>query len=203
MRYTLVFTILLWQITILKAQSEMMDVKTKELIQKGKSRLITEANKLLEAKFPATEINYNDFEISTWANKTKVIVKYRRLIRFLSFGNEEKQFYYDLDVNLIDRSVFPMDNFSTAKFYQPNKEEKRKILFVQKHFILPVDGFINTIIETDSTYIIDLENDVAFGKYYIDKISGKEVMPPLQGSYMPVPFEEQFKSDDPLVEILD
>lgn len=167
-----------------------MENSVEKLKSFGKDSLINLALiALMEKKLPE-EISPEDYEITVWANKTEVLVKFRRLIKFIPLNHKEEDFEYNLVVNLLTHKVSPFDDWHHMnEFYNPSKEEKEKIKFVKKAYGLPHDGFENVIHEYEDSYKVSIDNDVAFGRYSIDKKTGV-VSTETQGSYEPAPFPD-------------
>lgn len=196
--------IFIMQISLSYSQSNEMNQIVETLKNQGKKALILEAQKLVGDSYPKLLIDTTQFSIEVWANSRTVMVKFKRIIRYVPLGKEESNFIYDFSVDLVKARVLPFKNFGVDRFYFPTEQDQKNIEFVIEKFGLPHVGFINTILEMDTTFLIALENDVAFGRYYIDKITGLEAMPPLQGSYAPMPFpENEVQVDDPFIEIID
>ena len=164
-----------------------MENRVEKLKSFGKDSLINLALITLKEKKLTTKISPEDYEITVWANKTEVLVKFRRLIKFIPLNHKIHDFEYNLTVNLITHKIFPFDDWHfMSEFYIPSKEEKEKIKFVKKAYGLPHKGFENAIYEHEDSFKISLDNKVAYGRYSIDKKSGV-VTTEIQGSYMPEP----------------
>src|SRR5690606_30532264 len=150
-----------------------MENRIEKLKSFGKDSLINLALiTLKEKKFPA-EISPEDYEVTVWANKTDILVKFRRLIKFIPLNHKIDDFEYNLVVNILTHKVSPFDDgHQMSEFYIPSKEEKEKIKFVKKAYGLPHDGFENVVHEYEDFYKISMDNDVAFGKYSIGKKTG-------------------------------
>lgn len=183
----------------------MNDVITKKKIKRtmplDKNQLINQANKIVAEKYPEFEFDSKLYEITAWKNSKKTIVKYRRIIRFTPLDKKDENLNYDFEVNLTDQSVSPFDLWGLDKFYIPTPEEQKKINFVIKEFGLPRLGFDNSIVEGPDMYSIYIDSEVAFGNYFIDKVTGKECMGSIEGSYAPMPDLPELVDEDPLVEI--
>lgn len=164
-----------------------MENRVETLKSFGKDSLINLALITLKEKKLPAEISPEDYEITVWANKTEVLVKFRRLIKFIPLNHEIDDFEYNLVVNIITHKVSPFDDwFHMGEFYNPSKEEKEKIKFVKKAYGLPHNGFENVVHEYEDLYKISLDNEVAYGRYSIDKKTGA-VSIEIQGSYLPAP----------------
>lgn len=169
-----------------------------------KDKLITEANKIIASKYPEFVFDPALYEITVWKNSKKTIVKYRRIIRFTPLKRKNENLSFDFEINLTNKSILPFDIFGFERFYFPTIEEQEKIDFVVTNFGLPYSGFNNSIIEDPNKYYINIDNDTSFGRYCIDKITGKEFMDErIQGSYEPMPHENlpELINTDPLIEI--
>jgi hypothetical protein len=86
-------------------------------------------------------------------------------------------------------------------FYIPTSEEQAKIDFVVQSFGLSRFGFNNSIVEDEDMYCIHISNKEAFGKYFIDKETGKECMGSIEGSYNQSPCNPGLINPDAWVEI--
>jgi uncharacterized protein (DUF1778 family) len=167
----------------------------------NKNQLIDYANKIIGSKYPDFVFDPLLFDITVWKNAKKTIVKHRRIIRFTPLDKKDINLTYDFEVNLTDRNVFPFDTWGFDKFYFPTIEEQEKIDFVIKAFGLPRLGFNNSIVEAPDMYCIYIDNEMAFGNYYIDKTTGKECMGAIEGSYVQAPDFPELPDADPLIEI--
>ncbi|KAB1068389.1 hypothetical protein F6U93_06725 [Tamlana haliotis] len=171
-----------------------------------KAELITRANKILKTKYPDFKFLLDDYDITAWSNSKKTIVKYRRIIRFTPLNKNDgrlaNHLRYDFEVNLTNQRISPFDTLGMTDFYIPTAEEQEKIDFVIDAFSLPRFGFNNSIVEDAKMYRIHIDNDVAFGKYFIDKTTGEECMGSIEGSYAPMPeIPGMTEFPDPLIEI--
>ncbi|MCB4797350.1 hypothetical protein [Neotamlana laminarinivorans] len=173
----------------------------KKTIKLNKNELINQANKIIASKYPDFVFNPLLYEITTWENSKKTIVNYRRIIRFTPYDKKDENLIYDFEVDLISQNVFPFDTWGLDRFYLPTIEEQEKIDFVIKAFGLPRFGFNNKIIENANMYSIYIDNEIAFGKYFIDKTTGKECMGSIEGSYAQPPDLPELLDIDPLIEI--
>ena len=180
------------------AQKEDLTSKTMPL---NKKQLINQANKIIASKYPEFSFDSELYEITAWKNSEETIVKYRRIIRFIPLDKKNENLNYDFEVNLTYQEIAPFDLFGFSKFYLPTTAEQVKIDFVAKKFGLPRLGFNNIITEDHDMYIIEVNNEVAFGKYFIDKITGNEHMGPLEGTYTQRHAFTEFVDKDPLTEI--
>ena len=178
--------------------------KLDKIKYKGKTSIIQLAFHILESRKYPLSFTSSDFEISVWANKKEILVKFKRLIKYIPKNIEESDYIYDLSVNVITKELDPIDTWGPDSFYIPSEQDAKNIEFVKKYFGLPIQGFENKVYEEEDMYCINTENEVAFGKYYIDKNTGEEAMPPMQGSYILKPFQETSEEEfdkDPWIEI--
>ncbi len=179
--YILLFLTL--KTTLSFSQNQTMDNTTKQIILKGKKTIVAHAFTIIKEKVPTLEINSKDYEITVWANKKEALVKFRRRIKYYP-KNKQERIVYDFSVNIITQKT---DIWSIDDFYTPTKQDLKNIEFVKKHAPLPSsDQFEIRINETKDQFQISCTNKVAFGKYFIDKQTGKE-LPSIQGSYIPMP----------------
>src|SRR5690606_3499901 len=190
-----------------------MENSVEKLKSFGKDSLINLALITLKEKKLPAEISPEDYEITVWANMTEVLVKFRRLIKFVPLNHEISDFEYNLVVNITTHKGSPFDDwFNINGYYYPSKEEKEKIKFVKKAYGLPHNGFENIVHEYEDLYKISLDNKVAYGRYSINKKTGA-VSTETQGSYMPEPplnapvvfdnWEDLEQNDNFLKEIID
>lgn len=173
----------------------------KKNIPLSKNQLIDQANKIITSKYSQFVFDPLLYEITAWKNAKKTIVKYRRIIRFTPLDKKDENLNYDFEVNLINQNVSPFDVWGLDKFYFPTIEEQEKINFIIKSFGLPRFGFNNSIVEDPDMYRIFIDNEIAFGRYFLDKITGKECMGSIEGSYAPMPDFPELINADPLIEI--
>jgi len=199
--------ILVFSLSSYTQKNALNDIITKKeyLIRKtmslDKEQLIDQANKIITSKYPEFVFDSLLYEITAWKNSEKTIVKYRRIIRFTPLDKKDENLDYDFEVNLTNQNVSPFDFWGFDKFYFPTTEEQEKIDFVIKEFGLPRFGFNNVIVEGPDMYSIYIDNEVAFGKYFIDKITGKECMGSIEGSYATMPDLPELLDKDPLIEV--
>ncbi len=179
--------------------------KNQDLVKKtmplNKTQLIDQANKIIASKYPMFVFDPDQYDVTAWRNSEKTVVNYRRIISFKPLDKKDENLRYDFEVNLTNQKVSPFDLWGFDKFYFPTVEEQVKINFVIKAFGLPRPGFNNSIVEDLDMYTIYLENDVAFGQYFIDKVTGKERMGSIEGSYEKMPEDPELIDKDPLIEI--
>ncbi|PIB35573.1 hypothetical protein BFP72_09300 [Reichenbachiella sp. 5M10] len=166
-----------------------------------KDSLIDLAQQTLEFQYPEFIFDTSEYEITAWANTEKTLVRYRRIIRFTPLRKKEDNLTYDFEVNLTEQSISPFDSWGMDSFYIPTPEDQEKINFVIQAFGMPRMGFNNSIIEEVDMYRINIDNDLAFGHYFIDKASGQECMGSIEGSYAQMPDFPEPIDTDPLVEI--
>lgn len=194
---------LIFKTTLSFSQNQTMNNETKEIILQGKGAVIDYAFIIIKEKVPSLKINLEDYKVTVWANKKEVLVKFRRRIKYYP-KNKPDRIDYDFSVNIIAQET---DIWSIDDFYVPTKQDLKNIEFVKKHAPLPSsDQFEIRISETKDQFQISCTNKVAFGKYFIDKQTGKE-LPSIQGSYTPMPSPNTTLSgeidEDQLKEIFD
>jgi len=173
----------------------------KKTMESDKKELINKANKIISSKYPDFVFNSLLYEIKAWKNSKKTIVTYRRIIRFTPLDKKDENLIYDFEVNLTNQEVLPFDVWGLDRFYFPTIKEQEKIDFVIKAFGLPRLGFNNSIVENTDMYAIHIDNEMSFGKYFIDKTTGKESMGSIEGNYVPQPDFPELIDRDPLIEI--
>ncbi|WP_422358601.1 hypothetical protein [Reichenbachiella sp.] len=181
-----------------------MDNKSPNLKKLQKDSLVKLANELLETKYPSFTFDAQEYEITAWVNTEKTIVKYRRVIRFTPLDKKDENLDYDFEVDLTHQTISPFDTWGMKRFYIPTKVEQEKIDFVVDAFGMPRLGFNNSIVEDSTMYKILIDNEVAFGHYFLDKMTGEECMGAIEGSYAPMPDDiPELVDPDPLIEIVD
>ena len=182
-------------------QNSNMEHKIENTKNLGREVLIKKAKSILKEKYPSLKINLNEFEVTAWSNKKKVLVHFKRFIKFTPLGYKKGHFNYNFSVNVITKSTLPFDVFGTTQFYTPTKEDTKKIAFVKKSFNVFKPGFENEVFEKNNMYILSISNDTYFVIHHIDKITGEEIpKSTIQGNWEPDPFETADK--DPLIEII-
>ncbi len=170
----------------------------------NKDALVEQAFRLLESNYSEYSFDAEDYEITAWTNTEKTIVKFRRIIRFTPLDKKDENLDYDFEVNLTHQTISPFDTWGMKRFYKPTKIEQEKIDFVVDAFGMPRLGFNNSIVEDSTMYKIHIDNEVAFGHYFLDKITGEECMGSIEGSYAPMPDDiPELVDPDPLIEIVD
>ncbi|WP_123803345.1 hypothetical protein [Flavivirga aquatica] len=179
-----------------------MENKIEKIKALGKDSIVKIAYNILEKKYPTLKINLNNFEITTWSNKKEIVVNFKRHITFIPLGRNSSDFNYNFLINMITEDVNTLNYGRISSFYIPTEEEVKKIEFVKKAFNLPRLGFDNEISEETDMYVVRISNDDAFGIYHIDKITGKEILGSIEGSYeSPPEIEQDIINEDPLIEI--
>ncbi|UII81552.1 hypothetical protein [Flagellimonas sp. CMM7] len=173
----------------------------KKAMDLDKNQLIDQANKIISSKYPDFVFDPLLYEITAWKNSKKITVNYRRIIRFTPFDKKDVNLTYDFEVNLTNQNILPFDTWGFDRFYFPTTQEQEKIDFVIKAFDLPRFGFNNSIVENPDMYCIYIDNEMAFGKYFISKTTGKECMGSIEGSYAQAPDHPELFDTDPLIEI--
>lgn len=167
-----------------------------------KEALIQLANEAIELKYPDFKFDTSEYAITAWANSETRIVKYRRIIQFTPLEKKNDNLRYNFEVDLTNTAISPFDTWGMERFYIPTSEEQAKIDFVVQAFGLTRFGnYNNSIVEDADMYCIHVSNKAAFGKYFIDKETGKECMGSIESSYSQIPCIPGVVNPDPLVEI--
>lgn len=173
-----------------------------KLKRQGKASLVGQAFDILKANQPALEINADDYDITVWANSKEVIVKFRRLIRYV---RDSGNWYYDITVNLTTQKVSPWDDILFKdNFFIPTKAEQQVIDHLKEVTLLPYPHMESSISEGDENYYINCTSKTSFRHYFINKATGEE-SGILEGSYAVLPADMLPSSgdDDELEEIKD
>jgi len=187
--------------TIFSLAQHKTTYSMEHLKSKKKQELIDIALETLKEKQPSLVIDLNDFEGTAWGNSKEILVKFRRIIRYIPLGTDpEKRFSYDITVNLNTDEISPFDDFFKSEFYIETKENKKSIEFIKKNFGGFSSDFENTIYEGEEDYFIDLQNQYSYGKYVLNKKTGKQ-KPAIQASYDSMPTPERIEDLDILTEI--
>ncbi|MEM0575859.1 hypothetical protein [Flavobacterium polysaccharolyticum] len=185
--HVFVFLILILNAITSLAQHTKMGHTMEQLKSKQKQELIVIALHILKEKQPSLVINFENFESTVWGNSKEILVKFRRIIRYVPFGiDPEKRFSYDITVNLNTNEVSPFDDWFQSEFYIETKVDQKALAFIKKNFGSFSANFENTIYEGEEDYFIDSNNQYSFGKYKVNKRTGI-VKTEIQGSYEPMP----------------
>ncbi|WP_146035260.1 hypothetical protein [Formosa algae] len=168
-----------------------------------KDQYIEQAHKIFASKYPEFVFDPLLYDITVWKNSKETIVRYRRIIRFTPLNKKDSNLSFDFEVNLSNQDISPFDYWGFDNFYIPTAEEQEHLDFVIRSFGLPRSGFNNSIVETSDMYVIYLDNEMVFGQYYIDKITGNQSMGAVEGNYEPMPDFPELTPTDPLIEITD
>lgn len=125
-------------------------------------------------------------------------------MQFTPLNRKGDHLTYDFEVDLSSEDISPFDIWGMGKFYIPTAEEQEKIDFVNSAFNFPSTNFNNWVVEESDMYRININNDLSFGRYFIDKATGEECMGSIQGSNIPMPDIPGLPSfPDPLIEIVE
>ena len=57
----------------------------------GKNAIIEIAIDIIEKKYPALILYLNDFEITIWANKKEILVRFKRLIKYFPLNKKQTE----------------------------------------------------------------------------------------------------------------
>jgi hypothetical protein len=181
-----------------------MDAEVEKIKNLGKDSIIQLAKKLIDTKYAHLQVDFKDYDISVWYNSKGVHVKLKRIVRYtpLRYKGTKPPFYdtnisFDLWVDMLNRKSNPISTWSLEDFFIPTKEDKENLAFVDKQFGLHQEHFDTEVYEEENHFSVQVDNDVAFGRYFIDKGTGKQTIPPMQGSYDPNPIPDFNLEDDP------
>lgn len=158
------------------------------LAAQGKSYIIKEALFQLERKNPSLTIKPHEYAISVWFNKTDVQVRLRRLICYERKG---LHFHYDIAVNLVSETISPFDDwYYRGDFFVPTADQQKTIdLVAQVTGVFKgyyADHQICTS-EDEHMIYVQIRNDVSFRNLFLDKVTGKERLSSMHGSYLSPP----------------
>ena len=172
-----------------------------EASQKTKKDIIEMAILLLKQKQPLLSLDFNDYESTVLGDSKNTLVEFKRIIRYIPLGlDPEKRFSYDITVNLNTNEILPFDDTFKAEFYIETQEDKKALTFIKKNFGVFSSNFTNTIHEGEKEYLISSDNKSSFGRYFLDKKTGKQG-PAIQSSYLPMPKPNAIEDLDILTEI--
>lgn len=191
----ILFSIL--NIVVVNAQNNKMNATRKDLETKSKSELVEIALTMIKEKDKTISIDKTAFKISAFKNSKDVIIKFERIVRFISSKNSRTTF--EVTVNLVTNESIPFDNAFFGLLYQPSEYDLNAIGFVKKHFGDFSPEFIHTITETEEEYTIERTNEYSFGSYILSKKTGA-IISNLETSYLPAP-EPDFPEEDPIIEL--
>ncbi|VXB20366.1 conserved hypothetical protein [Flavobacterium sp. 9AF] len=180
MKNRLSYTFIL--IMLLSYAQKTMNFTLKELEIKNKSELVELVFNLAKEKNPTFKINKADYKISAYKNSKEVIVKFERIVRFISSKKESAIF--EITVNLVTKQSVSYVSSLLGQLYKPSVYDLKAIAFVKKHFGTFNPDFIHTITETENEYHIERTNAYSFGIYTLNKKTG-EVISKLETSYLP------------------
>lgn len=170
------------------AQHTEMEYTMDQLRSKQKQELIEIVLDILKEKQSSLVITSEDFENTAWGNGKEIIVKFRRIIRYIPLGTDpEKRFSYDVTVNLNTNEISPFDDWFKSEFYIETKEDQKALAFIKKNFGVFSSNFENTIHEGEEDYCIYRTNSYSFGKYNLNKKTGKETVEIQSCDAMPNP----------------
>lgn len=166
-----------------------------------KNEVIRIAKEILKKNQPLLTLNFDDYEITVLGDSKNTWVEFKRIIRYIPFClDPEKSFSYDITVHLNTNKISPFDDHFKSEFYIETKKDKKAIEFVKKNFGGFTSDFENTIHEGKEDYYIDCVNKYSFGKYVVNKKTGKQGSA-IQSSYEPMPKPETIEDLDVFVEI--
>jgi hypothetical protein len=156
---------------------------------------------MIRSRFPDLEIKPEEFEITVWSNKKEVVVKYRRLIRYVV---KDSNLYYDISVNIVSGEIAPFDGILySGNFFIPTENQKKVIGYLKERLNLPLPNMDNEVSENDENYYVSATSNTAFIHLIVNKKTGRQTEP-LQGTYHVAPkgISPSIETeDDPLTEI--
>lgn len=199
MKFLIIKTILMLNIITCLAQSSKKYIM-EQLKSKQKQELIVIALHILKEKQPSLVINFEDFESTVWGNSKEILVKFRRIIRYIPLStNPEKRFSYDITVNLNTNEISPFDDWFQSEFYIETKADQKALAFIKKNFGVFSSDFENIIQEDEEDYCIHQTNSYSLGIYRLNKKTGKVEMS-LNGHMEPTP-KPIIQNPDDFIEI--
>lgn len=200
------------------SQKEPMETDIEEIKAKGREAIVQMAFDQIKEKKPEWEILPQDYEITVWANKKEVIVKFRRLIRYVPKG---KHYTYNFSIVIFSKEAPFFNTWYKNNFFVPTQEQKDTIAYLTELIGLPYQHMDNSISEDEENYYVSMTSKTAFSHHIINKKTG-ERLEPLEGTYAVLPppnynpldpesnekegdplFPEPIAEKDPLKEIVD
>lgn len=182
----LLFLLFILNISAGFSQERGMEDEIEKIKAKGKEAIVQIAFDIIKQKKPALEILPEDYEITAWADRKEVIVKFRRLIRYVP---KNTHYEYDLSVEIITKMVSPFDVWHyKADFFIPTQEQRETIAYLKDLIGLPYRYMNNNISEDDEYYIVSCTSETAFSHQYINKKTGEQLAP-LEGTYAVLPHD--------------
>jgi hypothetical protein len=167
----------------------------------SKKEIIDMAVTLLNKRHSRLKLDFKDYETTVLGDSKNTWVEFKRIVRYVPLSlDPEKDFSYDITVNLSTNEILPFDNYFKSEFYMETKGEKKAIGFVKKNFGAFSANFENTIYEGEEDYFIDVRNQYSFGKYKVNKKTGI-VKTEIQTSYAPMPAPGRIEDLDVFMEI--
>lgn len=154
-------------------------------------------------KYPLlVELNPKDYHISVWEKGEDIDVKFDCKVNFTPCKSESKQPISNFTIRVNENEISAYIQQKITSLIEHIQKHKKEIVHIASIFKFPSGNFITTIHEEEDYYQIDISNDVAFGKYWIDKVTGKEVMGSIESSYAIDPHPPLF-DEEQWVEVWD
>ncbi len=165
----------------------IMPTQPEHLRAKGKAFIIQTALDLLHRRAPACVIDTADYAITAWTSDTEVQVRMKKLICLESTDSYKTS---DIEVNLISGQIQPFDSPWADQWFVATPAQQKIIELVKR--VTGVDkgqyaGYDIRVREDDEMIYVHISNTASFCNLYLDKITGKEKMDSMQGSYEPPP----------------
>jgi len=156
------------------------------LLLKENEEFIQLAVALVNERHPFIDLHTEEYDCKVWRGINGIAVDFTRIIRYVPIGKNEREFEYDIIVNLTKKVIMPFEKpILNRKFFIPSDEDLKSIAFIKKHFGIFSPQFKNIIIEESEEYKISCTNDASYGYYTLNKKTGKQGGA-LQGSYIPI-----------------
>lgn len=187
--------------SIYKREEMVKIFDTDEVNTISKNAIISLAKEVLKKKHPSLNVNFDDYKISILGDSKNTIVEFRKIIKYIPLAlNSEKSISYDLKVNLNTNEISPFDDVFDSEFYVETPEDKKALRYIKNHFSPLSSSFENTIEEKEEEYLISIDNEYSFGRYVLDKKTGKHRVE-IEGSMEPMPKFDRDADLDTLLEI--
>ena len=136
-----------------------MSVKVESIKVLGKEELIKLAKQYLDVDFGHLQINFEEFNISVWANSINVLVKFNRKVHYtpLRYKGTEPPFYtsnisFDLSVDIISTTECQLNTWRLKDFFVPTANDLENLAFIEEHFGLYQAHFKTAVSEEENHF---------------------------------------------------
>lgn len=156
------------------------------LLTKTKAQLVEEAVSLLMKHHRGVLFNKTEYRTRAWYSSFDVKVNFERLI-YCTEPRTNRVF--DITVSLINGYIDPFDGPYSEQFYIPAEADQKIIELAKQSTGISngkyTDAFYRAEVSVDNDVMrVFIHTDASFRIIYLDKITGAQVMSPLEGSYV-------------------